>query len=44
MTTTFVNETRVCGKTVEGFGEYATTWTERELKCPECGDEVLRNW
>lgn len=33
---TFVNEKRVCGKTVEGFGPDAHQWVHHEVKCP-CG-------
>lgn len=34
--TRFVNDRRPCGRTVEGFGEYRTTWVDYELKC-SCG-------
>lgn len=40
--TKFVNEKRICGKTVEGFGEYATTWADYETKCGECGRWVRK--
>lgn len=32
-----VTEKRVCGCTIEGFGEYQTRWNDYEIKCVECG-------
>ena len=34
---TFVNEKRVCGCTIEGFGDEAVRWNDYEIKCVECG-------
>lgn len=34
--TTFTNPKRVCGRTTEGHGEYATVWRDYEILCPDC--------